>query len=104
MDIKIYQQISDKFDTLRFFAAKNRVDSMAMWDRKLCDRGDSIEVIKWMCSKGPTTIKVNGKETCIPFGWVKEMGAPEELEMYMPFPEKTWAEIIEEKTRQEQTI
>jgi len=93
---ELCQQISDKFDSLRFFEAQKQVHSMAIFDSLLCQKGDQIEVIKWMCHKGPTVIKINNKETCIPFGWVKEMGAPEELSIYMPFPGKTWKEIIDD--------
>ncbi len=105
MDIDILNKLSAKFDTLATFTAKNRVMSDAIGtfkDKLLCEAGDKIQVIKWYCQNGPTEILITDqnwqipKKRCIPFGWVMEMGAPKELSMYMPFPEKTWAEIIKE--------
>ncbi len=95
------KQISDKFDKLRFFKATKRVDSEAIFDRQLARVGDEIEVIRWFCDKGPTQIKINGIGTCVPFSWVMDMGANKELPIYMPFPEKTWAEIIAEEEAKE---
>jgi hypothetical protein len=90
------------------FIATNRVDSEAILslDRRICVPGDRIEVIRWDCQHGPTTIKVTsselkGGEHCIPFGWVMEMGAPSDLATYMPFAPKSWKEVIaEERAKQ----
>ena len=84
------------------FTALNRVDSEAFSiDRRICLPGDEIEVIRWYCNNGPTQIIVKSSElglrkTCIPFGWVMEMGAPKDLAQYMPFPARTWEEIIKD--------
>lgn len=100
--IKTLFKVSRQFNKIRFFTATNRVDSMAIGpigDRIICEPGDKIEVVRWVCFNGPTCIKVRGKrfsyrEFCIPFSWVKEMGAPEELASYMPFAPQTWPQAI----------
>lgn len=73
------------------FIAKKRVDSesISTLDRRL----------KWHCNNGPTEINVKsrelrGEKTCIPFSWVMEMGAPNDLNVYMPFSGYTWEEIL----------
>lgn len=82
------------------FIATSRVDSEAFaLDRRLCMPGDKIEVIRWHCGNGPTEIIVDSyelghKKHCIPFCWVMEMGAPEDLAMYMTFAPDSWAEIL----------
>ncbi len=99
--------VAIKFKTLCTFTARKRVDSEAFTpDRRLCMPGDKITVVRWHCHMGPTDIIVEqadrstghyGGEHCIPFGWVMEMGAPEELSTYMPFAPRTWEEILAEK-------
>lgn len=97
MNRETLEKVASRFNELSHFVATKRVDSMAISvDRRLCMPGDKIEVVKWYCINGPTVVLVNGKKHCIPFSWAMEMGAPENLNQYMPFPEKTWQEILAE--------
>jgi hypothetical protein len=98
MDIETLKKVATRFESLRKFTATRRVDSEAIApDRRICMPGDKVEIERWHCYMGPTSLTVNGRPHCIPFGWVMEMGAPAELSQYMPFASKTWPEILEEK-------
>lgn len=89
------------------FTAKRCVNSEAIaHDRRICLAGDKIEVIRWHCKNGPTEIIVTsrdlaGGQTCIPFSWVMEMGAPDDLESYMPIAPFSWPELIAEMNRRQ---
>jgi len=84
------------------FTATKRVLSDAIGtyqDKLLCLPGDEVTVERWHCSNGPTVIHVRGetfRNTCIPFGWVMEMGAPADLAAYMPFAPHSWEEVLAE--------
>jgi hypothetical protein len=101
---KLCVKVARRFRRIHKFVATERVDSEAIApNRCICMPGDEIEVIKWYCQRGPTLINVTShnsnsrtQQTCIPFSWVMEMGAPRELAEYMPFPEKSWDEILAE--------
>lgn len=105
--VKMLKARADKFHALAKFIAINQVNSMALFafDRAICRTGDEIEVERWYCKDGPTVIHVHSHTqtqsgtTCVPFGWVMEMGASKDLAVYMPFPEKTWEEIITEEVQ-----
>ena len=106
LSLETLEAVAAKFRVLGQFVATRRVDSEAVMslDRRICEPGDVITVERWHCNKGPTSIRVQAKtgshrggEFCIPFEWVMEMGASEELASYMPFPCQTWEEIIAEK-------
>lgn len=103
MDIKMLKKVAAKFELIRKFTATNRVDSETFGpNRRICRPGDKVEIERWFCHMGPTSLTVNGRQHRIPFGWVMEMGAPAELAEYMPFPSKTWPEILtEEQEKQE---
>lgn len=97
MNKETLKTIAAKFDLLGNFTATKRVESEAVSkDRTICKPGDKISVTRWHCHMGPTSVKINNRETCIPFVWVMEMGAPKELASYMPFAPKTWKEVLEE--------
>lgn len=108
--LKVFRNIAEEAAKRMTFIATNRVNSCAYtFDRRICLPGDKIEVIKWHCKNGPTEIIVTSQElkggrSCIPFNWVMEMGAPHDLEMYMPFFGKTWSEIIAEKEKDEALV
>lgn len=102
---KVLETVAKEAAERMTFIATKRVDSMAIaLDRRICERGDTIEVLCWHCKNGPTEILVRsvgsagqGRKSCIPFGWVIEMGAPEDLAAYMPIHAgKTWDEILAE--------
>ncbi len=102
--IALLKVISAEFDEKATFIANRRVNSDAIGsleDRKICDAGDQVVVKRWHCCHGPTDIEVRSgdgrylrKRTCVPFGWVEEMGAPKDLVEHMPFAPQVWAEII----------
>ena len=97
MDKETLQKIADHFSALAEFTATARVDSCAIGpDRTICQPGDKIVINQWYCFNGPTSLTVNGRQHCIPFSWVIEMGAPAELASYMPFAPKTWSEVLSE--------
>src|SRR5687768_12334687 len=98
------QLVANRFKTIATFVAKNRVDSMAICtlDRTICRPGDVVKVERWYCHNGPTKIHVYpaiGSRSqrnwyCIPFSWVMEMGPDPLLASYMPYANKTWADIL----------
>jgi hypothetical protein len=62
------------------FTSKKQIRSMAPGSPVIADVGDTIRVYGWHCLLGPTVIRVNERrKDCIPFSWVKEMGAPRNL-------------------------
>lgn len=66
------------------FTSKKQIRSMAPGSAVIADVGDTISVFGWYCLEGPTLIKVNEKrKDCIPFSWVKEMGAPRNIKSKM---------------------
>ncbi len=100
ISLDLLKRVAKEARSKMAFTAKGWVGSASIGpDRTLCHKGDEIQVVKWYCYEGPTVIKVNGRETCIPFGWVLEMGAAEDLKAYMPFPDYTREEMLEAKAR-----
>ena len=67
------------------FVATKQVRSMAPGSPVICEIGATVQVFGWHCKEGPTVIKVDRalQKDCIPFSWVKEMGAPSNLSKLM---------------------
>lgn len=102
LDDETWRKLYETSKSVTAFTATKRVDSEAFdpATRKLCDRGDTIKVLMWECFKGPTRVSIKSRErareytTSIPFSWIVEMGAPDNLAQYMPPIGYTWEDVM----------